>query len=486
MRLPSPQKFPLLFAALIALGTGPLQGTEMRVDTAGNLTSVLDDETANLDLFLDGNPAGLAFLATHDRLDLSAQWALQAPTSGPDSSIDTTVPRIGNDDPILYEGLMFFPSPDWSFQVAGDLLSSPVVPIFAGDSLSKGRYRSMVRSAFRVDGLALGLEFFDIQTDRTLRAGQVKGPVNMLSGDSRENELRLRTGAALRVAGGEDKDSPLLDIGAVFATHMAPDVQDMDEKLSIPSFPDFILHQSQTATQFDFFGPELHYEIPGRLVVRFNCFVTETTTGYDQRVSATSAAYPNASAQWSVRDENIDSMGAFHLVLPLESGENLRLGGNLEVVSDYSINLNQAQFVYADQNTQHLNGRIGIGLENPGRSTWGVQFTNRNFVDNSQTGLGGTADTADSDFEYFKFVFGGEQEVAGDLFLRASLSAEFDNYGGTPDTRLWVPLLTFGPGLVEKSFKLDMKCYLGETLDRSSGALQSFLAGIGLAGSFFL
>jgi len=47
--------------------------SETRVDSTGGLTTLLDDETDNLSLFLDGNPAGLVLLNTRDRLDVSGE-----------------------------------------------------------------------------------------------------------------------------------------------------------------------------------------------------------------------------------------------------------------------------------------------------------------------------------------------------------------------------------------------------------------------------
>ncbi len=109
-----------------AIGLGPLWGSETRVDSAGGITGALDDETNNGDLFLDGNPAGLVLLKTHDRFDLAGQYtdAYSLPSGlGSNQQVITTFPRLSNVSVIRYEGLMLFPDPHWAVQLGGDLLA---------------------------------------------------------------------------------------------------------------------------------------------------------------------------------------------------------------------------------------------------------------------------------------------------------------------------------------------------------------------------
>jgi hypothetical protein len=138
--------FGLVVWAGLGLGSGVLFASETRVDSAGGLTSVIDDETNNGDLFLDGNPAGLVLLSTHDRFDLAGQWDYSdTQPTGPGSiqQIFSTVPRSSNDTVIKYEGLIVFPDTHWAFQVAGDYLypQGQVATNYFADTYSTEQYR---------------------------------------------------------------------------------------------------------------------------------------------------------------------------------------------------------------------------------------------------------------------------------------------------------------------------------------------------------
>src|SRR5579863_9497558 len=66
----------LLFIAS-ALAIPPCSATETRVDSTGGLSLVMTDESAHVDPFVFGNPAGLALLSPQNRLDYSYEWFQQ-------------------------------------------------------------------------------------------------------------------------------------------------------------------------------------------------------------------------------------------------------------------------------------------------------------------------------------------------------------------------------------------------------------------------
>src|SRR5580658_4730953 len=172
------KKFKIFLILLLWTGFSPrnLLASETRVDSAGGLTSIIDDETDNGDLFLDGNPAGLVLLNTHDRFDLAGQWSyLNSQPAGPGALQQSfsTDPRLSNDTIIRYQGLMVFPDPHWAFQVAGDFLNlqGQVAGNYLGDTYSNNQYRELIRGAYNSGPFAFGLEISNNESDNTYDPG---------------------------------------------------------------------------------------------------------------------------------------------------------------------------------------------------------------------------------------------------------------------------------------------------------------------------
>ncbi|HEY5038804.1 MAG TPA: hypothetical protein VIJ93_07020, partial [bacterium] len=150
------------------------QASEIRVDSAGGLTTVMTDETNNLDLFLEGNPAGLVLLNTHDRLDLTTQWAYSNTlpvTQGSLQQAFSTIPRLTDANYIRYSGFMTFPNPQWAFQAAGDFNNLSGQPAYSYDTFRSTQYRGLVRSAYNAGPFCLGLEVLNVEFDKAYDPG---------------------------------------------------------------------------------------------------------------------------------------------------------------------------------------------------------------------------------------------------------------------------------------------------------------------------
>src|ERR1041385_5073514 len=103
-----------IVSLLLLVGFGALPtispASETRVEAAGGLDMVLSDETNDLNLFLDGNPAGLALLNSRSRVDLSGQLSslnLDGPWGFSRQQNFSSLPRLESPN-VRYEGLMFF------------------------------------------------------------------------------------------------------------------------------------------------------------------------------------------------------------------------------------------------------------------------------------------------------------------------------------------------------------------------------------------
>src|ERR1035441_7911592 len=181
--------FPVLgLLVLVVCGLSPTicPASENRVDATGGLTTLLEDETTDLDLFLDGNPAGLVLLNTRDRLDLSGEWlysAQEGPWGAHQQQILTTIPRY-TDNPIKYEGLMLFPDPHWALQVLGDYFSSQGVSItnYSADTQALTDYQQLVRTAYDFGFGAVGLEILNVENDKRDDPGLFNPNIGLLAG----------------------------------------------------------------------------------------------------------------------------------------------------------------------------------------------------------------------------------------------------------------------------------------------------------------
>src|SRR5581483_2743842 len=112
-----------------------LAASETRVNSTGGLSLVMTDETASVNPFNFGNPAGLSLLPPQSRFDIAAPWFQETAASDPSGQVQAygTLSQLGSNfssDSLLdatnssfkYQGLILFPTSHWAFQASGDLL----------------------------------------------------------------------------------------------------------------------------------------------------------------------------------------------------------------------------------------------------------------------------------------------------------------------------------------------------------------------------
>ena len=205
--------------------------SETRVDSTGGMTSILTDETTDLSFFMDGNPAGLLLLDTHDRLDEAFQWGSQNGQPVEPGSYQQTfgsIPRLANDNDIHYSGWMAFPAPGWAFQAGGDFLSqSGQTPADTFDSLAPSQYRGILRGATNLGPLVLGLEVRNMETDAAYDQGlyserKVSGiPYTLQTGSSALNQTYLRGGVASAFPENRGPNDAFWQAGGIFEAQVA-------------------------------------------------------------------------------------------------------------------------------------------------------------------------------------------------------------------------------------------------------------------------
>lgn len=479
----------LFFGA--AVGPAPTRASETRVDSAGGINSILDDETNNGDLFLDGNPAGLVLLQTRDRFDLTGQYTrtdTRPEGVGSTQITLTTFPRLSNDATIRYEGLMIFPDPHWAFQLGGDFLASQgtVATNYVADTYAPRQYWDLLRVAYNAGPFALGLEVGDDELDNQYDPGLFNQFVGQSSGSNSENKGRLRAGLITTFPENQDKEAPFWELGGVFETQLGPDtVQFQGERFYLGSSP-FSLQQNTATTQYYYFGPEVRYELPGTLTLRFFSFVTNDYTTFSQQANPTAPGFGDFSPFINSQFQSMDNLGSFRLTVPLTPTENLKLGGYLSAYL-YNVDiLGSGHNVTSDQDRAQVSGDFGIGLDHPGDSTWGFEFTTDNYGYDDQ--VVSTNVLTATDYDLYQYALGGEKWLSRNFALRGGLIVEDDVYSQAGHQTILKTSAVAGLGYEDKGLKLDTKFLVGQdaNLNYSIADNYSLLLGIEIQGTLFL
>lgn len=483
----------ILLGLLLGAAVGPasLGASETRVDSAGGINGVLDDETNNGDLFLDGNPAGLVLLQTRDRFDPAGQYTLtdtRPPGVGSTQITLTTFPRLSADSVIRYEGLMVFPDSHWAFQLGGDFLASQgaVATNYVADTYAPRQYWELLRVAYNAGPFSLGLEVSNDEQDNQYDAGLFSTTVGQSSGSNNENQTRLRAGVVTTFPENQDKDAPHWELGGVFETQLGSDVTAFQgERFYLDTAP-FLIQQNTSTTQYYFFGPEVRYELPGVLILRFYSFVTNDYTTFSQQLTPSTPGFANLPPFILTQFQSMNNLGSFRLTVPLSPTENLKLGGTLQAYL-YNVDvLGTGHNVASDQDRAQISGSFGIGLDHPGDSTWGFQFTTQNYAHDDQ--VVSTDVLTATDYDLYQFALGGEKWLTPHFALRGGLIVEDDIYSQSADQTILNTSAVAGLGYEDKGLKLDTKFLLGQeaNLNYLIADTYSLLLGIEIQGTLFL
>lgn len=464
------------------------QASEIRVDSAGGLTTVMTDETNNLDLFLEGNPAGLVLLNTHDRLDLTTQWAYSNTlpvTQGSLQQAFSTIPRLTDANYIRYSGFMTFPNPQWAFQAAGDFNNLSGQPAYSYDTFRSTQYRGLVRSAYNAGPFCLGLEVLNVEFDKAYDPGLFNPYVAVQSGSSGDNQTILKAGLITTFPEKAPEDAPRWQAGGVFATQVGPSAQTLNANFFYNNSPSFSLQQIVTTSNYFFFGPELRFEIPNRLIIRFSYFIDNTDTDFSQNVAQTSTYFSSLTKFHSSQFQSMNATGAFRVNEPLNDKENLKIGGSLVTYFNNTDLLRPAQNVYDSQNKQQINVTLGVGLEALQDYTFGLQFKSQNYLYGNQN-IPNNPSQNNTDYDSYQLALGGEQWLTPEFALRMGLVVEEDVYTQSVNLQTLNSSFVAGVGFKTTGFKFDAKLSLGQTFDINNSNNSTLLTGAGLSGTLFL
>lgn len=484
-------KLQILLLVGLSLFSSAGWASETRVDATGGLTTILDDETDNLDLFLDGNPAGLVLLNTRDRFDLAGEWAYwdqEGPWGSNKQQAFTTIPRY-TDNPIKYEGLMLFPDPHWAVQVLGDVLVNQGVSVttYSNDTETTSQYRGLVRVAYALPFAAFGLEILNIESDKAFDPGLYNPYVGLLSGTAGENQTLVKAGLITTFPDRSSAQDPRWEAGAYFQTQLGSNLQNQTLNLFYLNSPSFAVNQVTSWDDYYVWGAELLYELPSVLKIRFAAALTDSNNDFEQTVPYTSAYFGALGKFHSYQFQSMNTNGAFKLTLPFSDTENLKLGG---MVSEFFYNqdfLRTGGTVYDNKDRQQILTAFGIGLENPREYTMGLQWKSQSYTSgaNAINPAGTSSSLSSTDYAYYQVAFGGEKWVSATWALRLGLVEEVDDYSATAISSL-TTTINAGAGVEEAFGRLDFRFWLGQASDLNNQASTLGLLGAEVSTTLFL
>jgi len=478
---------------LVALGLASAAGwaSETRVDATGGLTTILDDETDNLDLFLDGNPAGLVLLNTKDRFDLAGEWSYsdqEGPWGSNKQQVFTTIPRY-TDAPLKYEGLMLFPDPHWAVQVTGDTLITQGVPSanYSNDTETDSQYRGLLRVAYALPFASLGMEIMDTESDTAYDPGLFNPYVGIASGAAAQNQVFLKSGFITTFPGPTSPQDPRWQAGGYFETQVGS--SDLNKNLNVfyLGSPSFTVDQTNTTTDYTDWGAELLYELPSVAKLRFTASMINSDNDYEQTVPFTSAYFGNLVHYHLAQYQAMNVGGAFKLTLPFSDTENLKLGG---MVNGFFFNqdiLRVGGSVSSNNQREQVGTAFGIGLENPKEYTMGLQWKSLSYTKaNDVVNVGGTSSSVSgTGYSYYQLAFGGEKWVSDTWAFRLGLVEEIDDYVDSSISAL-TTTVNAGMGVEEAFGRMDFRFWAGQSNDMNNQANTMGLIGAEVSTTLFL
>src|SRR5579871_195203 len=410
----------LCFFLAGGLVTAPdLWASDARVNAAGGLSLVMEDEVVSINPFTVGNPAGLSLLPPKSRLDLSGTYVFE--NEAEDRFQRTYAGSLQDlqSNGVNYQGLILFPTDRWGVQLNGDYLYTEGP---AGSRLNtdgNNRLRGLLRTAYNFGPFALGAEFTPSQTTSPI-AAQATGGGQIVSGNDTATALSVNGGLLACFPADPGPKQDRFEIGGVYSNQLTAPQDEVDlnvvpTSLSTPS----PVTATFTDTNAQVFGPEAYFESPGSLQAAVVSRFAQVSTQLQEN-SPNALLVPNPV---NYKFDDVSQMvlsGIFKSSSPLGAGVNLKLGGFLSY-SNLNSNFYGSTGATASTATQqNFLAQVGTGVERTGDFTVGFQAALLSVTGANHDASG--TDTGDTGFLDYSFALGGERWLSKPWAFRMGLA----------------------------------------------------------------
>ncbi len=474
------------FLVLIILLTKIATASEVRVNATGGLSLVMEDEVYDLNPFTVGNPAGLALLAPQNRLDASAQWFSESETA--DHFQRNYFGTMGDmtNNTINYNGLIYFPMNRWAIQADADYLYTEGQDNLGLDTQGNNRTRELLRTAYNFGPVVLGTELAPTQTVNPLADQFINGG-EILSGQDNSSAMSLDNGLLLCFPADPGPQQERFEIGGIYDYQLQSPLQTLQFNLIPTGFTNPSSETGTlTGTTYQTFGPEAYFNSPGSLQATVVTRFANYSTSYQ-----TDSSNPNlvTPAYQIISGSETEVVGAFKNSLPLPQGLRIKTGGLLSIESSRQNSFNAAGTTATDENQQTLQVEAGVGLENPGNFTIGLQASLQNVSGTSVNAAGNNI--GDTGYETYSISIGGERWLSKQWAFRMGVIYQNQyNSGNQPYTTFFLPgldpsvrlettTLTAGAGFKEGGFYGDLTFSYGQPVRDGSDSTDAFATQIG-------
>ncbi|HUO56593.1 MAG TPA: hypothetical protein VMV05_00305 [bacterium] len=497
-------KNPFLLLPLLSLlwPVTPAVASQNRVDSTGGLSLVLQDETTEVNPYNFGDPAGLVFLPQDNRLDVSAPWFQQNPASnnfysmqaygvisGLADTLDSSSLLNASATSFQHEGFILFPTPQWAFQVGGDLLHGTNQPDTASlTDESQDRSRVLGRTAYNFGPFTLGAQFQWSENNSAFQPVTASA-ATLVSGNSSETVLIPTAGLLVSFSLESGKNPAVLRLGGSYSQALPPLKQTQHYDLNILGTPATV-DKVISVDSYQSFGPEVYLEMPGSFEAALLDHLGNTSFSLGQ--TSSSSSIPNISPYNAGKETSNSFAGIFKWRFPvlISARGVLRLlqGAYLAIDSGQTLGYDSSGSTVTTNNSSDLQAGFGTGLEMEKDFTVGLQ-AGLEALTGTITPSAGSAQNAN--LFCYHLSLGGEKWLTPSWAYRLGIIFEDDFNGGDlpsqrpfytvpPGARITSSTLTVGGGYKDSNFISDLRLWYGQPVIFDSPDPNDFATDIGV------
>jgi hypothetical protein len=430
---------------------------EVRVDSVGDLSLVMTDETTEITPYMLGNPAGLALLNPQIRLEVTVPWYSETGANGAIywknfgispiantefTNLETSMASFNSTYGSQYQGFLYVTPDKWAVQVAGSFDETAYQ--FDAPSGQSQNGQELIRVSRDWGALTLGTE---------LQITQVNGTGPSLRENNSSSAWISNTGLLVNLPIGEGDQKTWLHFGGSFSFDLSP--------TQFTSLANASTLQGSNLV----FEPCAFLEIPkifqaGIVANIYSSSQTFTSQYFipQDYLEADNNLYLAALYKWKMVLSNQND------VQPLSFNHGLLL----QVNSFQGTDKYQTQGTFNNSDTQ-LQIQLGLGLEREKDFMVGLQGNWFEDILNQQNSE--FPPTQNYSVATFRLSLGGEKWITPNWALRLGLTYQNDqdqpssDGGGTsiwddfypifPSQQITGLLVSVGAGYENQSFKVN-------------------------------